>query len=533
MPIQATATRTRRRGDPATLERHATRRDSPRRHATRRASIEPAHPVRERAPELAPNTLPHFERWCARRLVLDNGEPFVVEPFQLAALADYFDGCRETLVLLPSGNGKTTLFAALALYHLIFWPDGDAECFIAAAARDQASYMYRHAKGFVSRSPYLKRRVKVLKGHRKIESRTDEGYIQVLASDADTVDGVGPTLALVDELHRHRDDSLYVVLQKGLKKRHGQLITCSTAGDDEDSALGRLRKRGLKLPTLRREGKHRFGRSRNGAFAFHEWALDPADDRDDIALVKQANPLSTITVEDLLVEHDSMTPWNWARFACGVWVGGQHQAVDPLRWAMLGRPGLTIPAGVAISLGIDLGWRVDSTAIVPLWMRAGDDRRFGIPTILHPPREGSVQEDDILAAIAEFAAVWKVERIVFDPNAGGHQLAQKLRKLGYTTIEWLQDPAPMSLAAERFDTAIREGLVAHPEDEQFTAQVLASVAESTSGEKWRYGKPKRKRRGTDVPKLNDAHIAAVMVHAAEVAELEEPEIDPDLYRMET
>lgn len=522
MPILATTTR--RRGQAS-----ATRSGRPRR--TRRGDPEPT----DRRDQLDPGTLGHFAAWCERRIELDNGQPFRLEPFQRAILADYFDGCRETLVLLPSGNGKTTLFAALALYHLIYRTGADgghSECYIAAASRDQAGLMYRHAKGFVSRSKWLKRRVKVLKGHRKIESRTDEGFIQVLASDADTADGVGPTLVLVDELHRHKDDSLYVVLLKGLKKRRGRLITCSTAGDDEDSALGRLRKRGHKLPGLAREGKHTFGRSPRGAFAMHEFALAPDDPRDDMAVVKLANPLSTITVEDLLEEHDSMTPWNWARFACGVWVGHALQAIDPLRWAQLGRPGLTIPAGASISLGIDLAWRVDSTAIVPLWMKSASDRRFGAPAIIHPPRDGSIDEDQVLAAIQAYTDTWNVERIVFDPNAGGHGLAAKLRKLGHTTVEWSQDPAPMSLAADLFDTAIREGLLSHPEHDELTAHALAAVAVYTSGEKWRYDKPKRKRRGESLPKLIDGLIAAAMVHAVEVAELEQEPLDRSRYRME-
>lgn len=482
-----------------------------------------------------PGTIEHFASWCSR-LTLENDQRFLLEPFQRAILADYFDGCRETLVLLPSGNGKTTLFAALALYHLIYRTGADgghSECYIAAASRDQATLMYKHADGFVERSRGLKKRVKVLRGTRKIESRQDRGFIQVLASDEDTADGVGPTLALVDELHRHKDDALYTVLLKGLKKRQGKLITCTTAGDDEDSTLGKLRKRGHSLPKVRRRGKYLYGRSPSGAFAIHEFALAPDDDRDDMRVVKQANPLKAITVEDLLVEHDSMTAWNWARFACGVWIGGEHQAVDALRWAKLGRSQLEIPAGASISLGIDLGWRIDSTAIVPLWIKARDDRRVGRPVILRPPREGSVQEDDIVAAIADFAGRYAVERIVFDPNAGGHQLAQKLRKLGHNTVEWVQDPAPMALAAQLLDTAIREGLLAHPEDPELTAHVLSAVAVTTTGEKWRYGKPAKKRRGKTPPKLNDALIALAMVHAVEVAALEDPaEIDPALYRIE-
>jgi phage terminase large subunit-like protein len=65
-------------------------------------------------------------------------------------LADYFGGTTETLILIPKKNGKTTLMAALALYHLVVTED--AECVIAAASRDQAQIMLRQARGFIRRS---------------------------------------------------------------------------------------------------------------------------------------------------------------------------------------------------------------------------------------------------------------------------------------------------------------------------------------------------------------------------------------------
>jgi phage terminase large subunit-like protein len=55
----------------------------------------------------------------------------------------------------------------------------------------------------------------------------------VLAADVDTADGVIPTLALVDEMHRHKSAGLYGVFRDGLGARDGQMLTISTAGDNE------------------------------------------------------------------------------------------------------------------------------------------------------------------------------------------------------------------------------------------------------------------------------------------------------------
>src|SRR4051812_37319277 len=101
-----------------------------------------------------------------------------LEGFQRSMLAEHFAGAAETLILLPKKNGKSTLLAALALFHLITTPD--AECVIGAASRDQATILYDQAAGFVRRSVGLDRRVNVKRGYREIQSRHDAGRIRVL-----------------------------------------------------------------------------------------------------------------------------------------------------------------------------------------------------------------------------------------------------------------------------------------------------------------------------------------------------------------
>ena len=108
-------------------------------------------------------------------------------------LQDYFSGAEETLILIPKKNGKTTLLAALGLFHLTVTED--AACYIGAASRDQASILFKQAAGFVRRCDWLQKYVDLKAGYREIRSRRDSGLLQVLAADANTADGVIPTLA--------------------------------------------------------------------------------------------------------------------------------------------------------------------------------------------------------------------------------------------------------------------------------------------------------------------------------------------------
>lgn len=193
-------------------------------------------------------------------LTLENGSPMVLEAFQEQMLADYFAGVIETLILISKKNGKSSMLAAVALFHLCSTPD--AECVIAAASRDQASVMLKQAAGYVRRSEWLRARLQVKQ--REIVHRDLGGRVRVLASDTDTADGWLGSLAMVDELGRHRSAELYGVLRDGLGPREGQMISISTAGDDDLSPLGQLRTKAYQLPLQRRDGAYRYARSADG-----------------------------------------------------------------------------------------------------------------------------------------------------------------------------------------------------------------------------------------------------------------------------
>jgi hypothetical protein len=205
---------------------------------------------------VAADELERFTRFCERHLRLEDGAPLVVEGFQKTMLSDYFAGTTETIILCPKKAGKSTLVGALSLYHLATTPD--AECVVVAASREQAGILFGQAAGFVRRSEWLRDRVKLTM--RELRSRGDAGRIRVLAADADTADGTICTLAVVDEVARHRSAELYGTLRDGLGPRQGRLIGISTAGDDEDSPLGRMRRAAHGLPTVERHGAYRLGR---------------------------------------------------------------------------------------------------------------------------------------------------------------------------------------------------------------------------------------------------------------------------------
>src|SRR5215216_6701645 len=188
-----------------------------------------------------------LDRFCGfseRFLTDEQSRALVIERFQREILADYFDGTRELVVVLSKKNGKTSLFAALALWHVITTPFADVA--ILAASRDQAGKLLQQLTGYIKRSSALREQLRITQ--RIVHCDRSDGKVAVLAADADTLDGWGGTLALVDELARHKSSENFGLLRDGLGPRDGQLVAFSTAGDDEDSALGRLRARAHEMP---------------------------------------------------------------------------------------------------------------------------------------------------------------------------------------------------------------------------------------------------------------------------------------------
>src|SRR6266511_577158 len=220
-------------------------------------------------------SLQGFTKFC-RNLKIESGNPFRLHSFQQHLLVDYFNGVRQTIAIIPKKNGKTTLVAALALFHL--WVTDFAEVIIVAASRQQAEEILKQARMFVRLSPELGKALRVMQ--RTITHAARGGKIEVRASDVDKVDGWGGTLGIVDELHRHRTSDLYGVIADGLVGRDGKMITISTAGWDMDSPLGKLRVKAHALPTFTRVGT--YNHATGPGFVFHELCLEDGDNLDDL-----------------------------------------------------------------------------------------------------------------------------------------------------------------------------------------------------------------------------------------------------------
>jgi len=119
--------------------------------------------------------------------------------------------------------------AALSLYALIGEKESGAEIDIVANSRQQARIMFDMCKNVSKRMDKKGRHLKSNLNRVKFE-KTDS-FIQVLASDAATLDGYSASLFVEDEMHAAKDTTLYDVLASSQGARQNPLsFIVTTAG---------------------------------------------------------------------------------------------------------------------------------------------------------------------------------------------------------------------------------------------------------------------------------------------------------------
>lgn len=148
---------------------------------------------------------------------------------------------RESLLYIPRKNGKTPLAAGVCLEVLFCDGEPGAQIYSAAAEREQAALLFRHAKGMVEKEPELADRARIYGGvgQRSIVLKDDEASVyKVLSADADTKHGGNSHLVLIDELHAQPNRDLVDVLQTSMasaNRKQPLLIHITTADFDRES----------------------------------------------------------------------------------------------------------------------------------------------------------------------------------------------------------------------------------------------------------------------------------------------------------
>jgi hypothetical protein len=418
-----------------------------------------------------------FIAFC-QSLELDNGKPFVLEEPQVKIMRSHFAGTPEVLAIIPAGNGKSTLLAALGLFHML--TTRVAECIVAAASAAQAENIFLQMTGFVERAELpldVKRGIRAIYHTGDGPNRRPLGRIRVIAADEKLASGVIPSLVLVDELQAHPDGHLYNILQQRLSKRHAQMVTISNAGWEQESFLHDIRKRIHEHESFTRKGM--FNHAHMGSMEFFEWCLGPGDSPDDLRAVLRANPLKSVTYEDLKTRY--LSPgliWpEWLRATCGIWTIAKTPWIPEKMWDGLKADIGNLQDGDEVFVAIRVGAGVGIGIVSP---RGNERVAVGVEVIPAPP-SGRVALRDAEFVLRRICERYKVREIAYDVD----QLrwsADLLGEAGLPMRNIPQSPKMLAIATTTLWRLISGGLLQHDGNDQLRSQVLAGEAKDrTSG----------------------------------------------------
>lgn len=421
-----------------------------------------------------------------------SGMAFQLDPWQERIVRRIYgprheDGSRivrTVVLLLPRGNRKTSLAAALGLLHTIgpeHVPNG--EVIVAASDRKQAKIAFREALGLCQAHPKIAPHIRPKDYTNQIVYPRAGSFLEAISSDAGTQHGRTPVFVLADELHAHKRRDLWDVLRSGLVKTPGSLlVVATTAGrgqeniafeivddarkvargevddpsilpvlfethrdaDWRDEAVWRRANPGLAhgypdiegLRQLAREGERRIGdREAFRQLNLNVWLDHSADPFVDMAVYDEG--AHDIDLDDL--EAEQAPCW----------------------------------------LGVDLSSNSDLTVIVACW-RDGEDGyqvapwffcpedrlreredRAGVPYtawaeqgLIIPTPGSSVDYRVVERHVTELCARFAVQEIAFDPSMGRITIMNDLIEAGLPVVEFSQGWATMAPAAKLLEGAI-------------------------------------------------------------------------------
>jgi len=435
-----------------------------------------------------------IEQFCITPKGQGAGQPMVLQPWQRDLIKSAFDTPRPRLGLwsIPRGNGKSSLSAAIALYAL----HGDgvmgASVVVVAKNEQQARIIFNAAKRMTELNPLLAKRSYIYT--ERIDVPGSGSSLQVYAAEAGGLEGLDPSLALIDEIGEV-DRRVFEVIMDASGKRPTSLTLCigTPSPHGTDSVMWGLRTSMLEDPT-------------NPLTTFTEFAAPKDCELDDEAAWAQANPaLGTFLFPDAL--RAGLPPVTrearFRRARLGQWTEAtEDQWMEPGVWHTRST-GQGIPPNTPVVLAMDGSHRQDITALVAVsceevphidvvgfWANPGDPG-WQVPIL------------DVEEAALQAAKKWRVREFTADPFLWRRSL-QVLGKQGLTVTEFPQTSVRMTPATVGLAQAASNGQVTHSGH-----RVLAEhVANARVVEDYRGTRLRKEKQHSD--KKIDLAVAACM-----------------------
>ena len=217
------------------------------------------------------------------------GTPTVLLPWQiwlvctLIAFKWRSTGLRKykyAYVRVGRKNGKSTLAGGLTLYFMYKSGYFQPRAYSLATKKDQAKILWNSAHKMIMLSKRLKTIFTTRANDILMPSKA--GEFKALASDSNSLDGLNPLIANLDECHAIKDRNLYGVIVSAFGAQpEGLMLTITTAGTVLDGICTDLDKAGKQVLD---------GVRTQEAYFYAIYEIDAEDQWDDPENFIKANP---------------------------------------------------------------------------------------------------------------------------------------------------------------------------------------------------------------------------------------------------
>jgi phage terminase large subunit-like protein len=134
--------------------------------------------------------------------------------------------------MVPTHN--SLLVAGLALYLALEDGEAGAEVYCAAAKMGQAKIIWNDCVTQLKRIDPDEERAE---RYQHSIALPGGGFLKPISADADTEDGMNPSAALIDELHRQPDDRLVNVMRQSTAARSQPVVIMLTTADEDRESV--------------------------------------------------------------------------------------------------------------------------------------------------------------------------------------------------------------------------------------------------------------------------------------------------------
>lgn len=236
---------------------------------------------------------------------------------------------RELYLQLSRKSGKTALASAMALYHLVADGENDGQVIFAANSTAQAQLAFTMATNYVS---YIDPKGKYFKKYRdSIKFPPTKSIMKVVSADANRLDGLNISAAVIDEYHAAPTNAVSEVLTSSVGMRTQPLIIyVTTSGFDLTSPCYTMRNTCVELL---------HGKLQDDSLAAFIFELDEDDDIEDPKNWLKCQPNLGLTVTEDYIKSELVKAKNnpnlmtnfktkilnkWVASAIGEWIPAEY-----------------------------------------------------------------------------------------------------------------------------------------------------------------------------------------------------------------